>query len=380
MTERRGTTVALIGPLPPHRGGIAQYGIRLHRALRERHSAVTYAFKRQYPRWLYPGASDIAPDGARVTDDGVLYRIDSLNPLSWIGTARAIGKLQPTALVIQWWTVFWWPAFMTIATLARWRRVPLILLCHNVVDHEASSWKERLSAAMMRMADGFIVHSREHRDLLAARYPRHPIMQAPIPSYENHVKAARQLPKRGRLELLFFGFLRPYKGLDTLLDALELLDDREVHLTVAGEAWSDSAATVERLRRIEGKNIELHLDFVSDEKAAELFDRADTVVLPYEAASGSAVVALAYDFDKPVIASRVGGLIDAVADGETGILFSPGNAGELAALLRGLDRDRTTSLAQGVARHKSPRGWTEFAESVAALAETVAANGQESID
>lgn len=377
MSDRRGTTVALIGPLPPHRGGIAQYGIRLHRALRERHSAVTYAFKRQYPRWLYPGASDIAPGGARVTDDGVVYRIDSLNPLSWVGTARAIGALQPTALIIQWWTVFWWPAFMTIATLARRRRVPLILLCHNVVDHETSSWKERLSAAMMRMADGFIVHSREHRDLLATRFPRHPIMQAPIPSYDDHVKATRPLPKRGRLELLFFGFLRPYKGLDVLLDALELLEDREVHLTVAGEAWSDSAATVERLRRLEGKNVELHLDFVPDDTAAELFERADAVVLPYEAASGSAVVALAYDFDTPVIASRVGGLIDAVADGETGILFSPGDSDELASLLRGLDRDRTARLAQGVARHKGSRGWAEFAESVADLAKTVAAQTRE---
>ena len=371
MTARSGTTIALIGPLPPHRGGIAQYGIRLHRALAERYSAATYAFTRQYPKWLYPGASDMASDGDRVTDRGVQYRIDSLNPLTWIATARTIASSQPTALIIQWWTVFWWPAFMTIAFFAKRRGVPLILLCHNVVDHESSSWKEHLSDSIMRMADGFIVHSSEHRDLLARRFPGRPMMQEPIPPYENHTRSNSALPKRGRLELLFFGFIRPYKGLDVLLDALDLLGDSEIHLTVAGESWADSASTVERLKRMAGRNVELHLDFVSDQLAADLFARADAVVLPYATASGSAVVAVAYDFEKPVIASRVGGWFDAVIDGQTGILFPAGNPDALAGTLKDLDRARLATLADGVAQHKRAHGWTEFADCVAKLATTI---------
>ena len=370
MGQPASTTIALVGPMPPHRGGIAQYGLRLHQALRERFDTTAYAFKRQYPAWLYPGESDIDPDGERIDDPSVVYSIDSLNPFSWISTANAIIASRPTALVMQWWTVFWWPAFMLIALRVRKKGIPVILLCHNVVDHESSSWKEWLSATMLRMADGFIVHSSEHHDLLAARFPGHPLMHAPIPSYENHVRPSRQLVKRGRLELLFFGFLRPYKGLDVLLDALEILDDREVHLTVAGEAWSDCSETVARLQSLRGANVELHLKFVPGDVAAELFERADAVVLPYEKASGSAVVALAYNFDTPVIASRVGGLLDAVVDGETGIFFSPGNAHELADVLRKLDRTRLDGLARSVAQYRSQHGWGQFAEAVGTLANT----------
>jgi len=370
--DGRGNTIALIGPMPPHRGGIAQYGLRLHQALRAGSDATTFAFKRQYPVWLYPGESDIDPDGERIEGDNVRYSIDSLNPLSWISTAHAIVALRPIAAVMQWWTVFWWPAFMLIALRLRSKGIPVILLCHNVVDHESSSWKEWLSTRMLGLADGFVVHSREHRSLLEARFPGRPIMQAPIPTYEDHAQSSHRLEKRGRLDLLFFGFLRPYKGLDVLLDALELLGDREVYLTVAGEAWDDCSDTVERLRRMEGNNLELHLEFVPGDLAAALFERADAVVLPYEKASGSAVVALAYNFDKPVVASRVGGLLDAVVEGETGVFFSPGNPRELADILSNLDRSRLAELARGVAQYRSSHGWSQFADAVGKLAQEVA--------
>ncbi|MCL1634628.1 glycosyltransferase [Luteimonas sp. SX5] len=366
--EGGSNAIALIGPMPPHRGGIAQYGLRLHQALRNRLDATTFAFKRQYPAWLYPGESDIDPGSERILDGNVRYIIDSLNPLTWFRAAEEIAALRPTAAVMQWWTVFWWPAFALIAIRLRGKGIPVILLCHNVVDHETSSWKEWLSTSILSLASGFIVHSNEHRDLLAARFVGRPIMQAAIPAYADHPQPSRKLAKRGRLDLLFFGFLRPYKGLDVLLDALELLDDREIYLTVAGEAWEDCAATVERMRKAAKDNLELHLEFVPADLAAALFDRADAVVLPYERASGSAVVALAYNFDKPVIASRVGGLLDAVVEGETGFFFSPGNPRELADILSALDRPRLQELAHGVASYRSSHGWDRFAEAVDDLA------------
>lgn len=361
--------IVLIGPMPPHRGGIAQYGLRLHRALESIAAVTTFAFARQYPRWLYPGPSDIDPDGARVDGTDVRYTIDSLKPWTWFRTASAIAGLRPRALVIQWWTVFWWPAFALIAALVRRKGIPVVLLCHNVVDHESAGWKERLSAWMLGLADGYVVHSSQHHALLQARFPGRPAMLAPIPAYDDHARpAAAPGPRRGRLELLFFGFLRPYKGLDVLLDALELLDDPQVHLTVAGEPWDDARATVARLQRMRGDRLDLHLEFVPAALAAELFERADAVVLPYLAASGSAVTALAYSHDKPVVASRVGGLVDAVEEGRTGVFFEAGDARGLAQLLRDLDRGRLAAMSGEVARYRRQHGWEAFAGTLVQLA------------
>ena len=365
-----GAPLALIGPMPPHRGGIAQYGFHLHRALAAHRATVTYAFSRQYPAWLYPGASDLDPDAPSIGDLDVRTTIDSLNPLSWLRTARAIARLRPDALILQWWTVFWWPVFAFIARRARRADIPVILLCHNVVDHETASWKAWLAARMLALADGYIVHSATHRDALQARFRDRPLMLAPIPPYD---RAAALAPaaQRGRLELLFFGFIRPYKGLDLLLDALDLLQDEDIYLTIAGEAWTDCRALVDRIRRMAGPNLDAHLEFVSDATAAALFQRADAVVLPYRAASGSAVTSLAYGYGKPVIASRVGGLIDAVTEGETGLFFDPSDAAALAHVLRNTSRAQLHDMSVHIAARGGRNGWARFAEGVSDLVRRV---------
>lgn len=372
-------TVAIIGPLPPHRGGIAEFGLRLHRALASTCTPNTFAFRRQYPALLYPGNSDYNPDASAVDDPGVGYTLDSLNPLTWIATAREIVATNALALVIQWWTVFWWPAFFLIAHHVRRKGMPVILLCHNMVDHEASGWKRFLSGLMMRQADAFVVHSTEHRQHVEREFPGRPVMFTPIPAYDEHPLSGVSLQKRGRLELLFFGFIRPYKGLDVLLDALELLEGDEIYLTVAGEAWQDSEKTIARLRRIECEKVELHIEFVSDSMAAALIERADAVVLPYLAASGSAVTALAYNFDTPVIASCVGGLRDAVVEGQTGFLFRAGDAHDLASLIRRMGRDELTAMRAGVASYRSENGWHAYAEKLRDMARGVASHSEPSL-
>jgi len=363
--------IAIIGPLPPLRGGISEFGLRLHRALVGICAPHTFAFSRQYPALLYPGPSDRNPDAEAIDDSGVAYTLDSMNPFTWLATARAALKTRPLALVVQWWTVFWWPAFYIIARFVRRRGTPVILLCHNMVDHEGAAWKRFLSARMMRQADAFVVHSTEHRQQIERQFPGRPIMFAPIPAYHEHPPSSTSLPKRGRLELLFFGFIRPYKGLDVLLDALELLQDEDVYLTVAGEAWNDSERTIARLRRMESEKIELHIEFVSDSSAAALIERADAVVLPYLAASGSAVTALAYNFDTPVIASRIGGLCDAVVEGQTGVLFRAGDAHDLAEAIRNIDRDKLAAMTSSVASYRSQNGWGAYAGKLRDLANCI---------
>jgi glycosyltransferase involved in cell wall biosynthesis len=164
------------------------------------------------------------------------------------------------------------------------------------------------------------------------------------------------LPPRGRLELLFFGFIRPYKGLDVLFDALALLGDSSIHLTVVGEPWCDREHLKAMLAKCGAPNVDLVLEYVTDVVAANAFARADLVVLPYRAASGSGVAAVAYRYGKPVLASRVGGLVDVVEDGVSGILVDPGSAQALAAAISRIDRATLAKLAPGV--HLFARSFT----------------------
>lgn len=359
--------VAIVGPLLPYRGGIAQYNTLLARAFAERGDDTLFvSFSRQYPQWLYPGKGDIDPLHADHRESGALYLIDSLNPITWWKAAQEIVRQGVQCTVFHWWTIFWAPCFVVMIQLLKRRGVRVALICHNLVDHEASGLKAAVSRYVIGMAGGYLVHSRDHAEALRRDQPGKPVESHPIPAYGHYPQPRGTLAKRGRLELLFFGFIRPYKGLEVLLDALRIADDRDVYLTVIGEHWGDSS---ELVRQYEGHpNIELRLEYVDDADAAEYFARADFIVLPYLSATPSAVVALAYHYDVPVIASRVAGLDEVVIDDGTGLLVPPSDPAELARTLRSATRERARELAGGVSEYKRTHGWDAICARVRMLA------------
>jgi len=357
------TLIAVVGPVLPYRGGIAQYNSLLSRALAKSDvDARFYSFSRQYPQWLYPGASDRDPTLTNFAEPGVRYTIDSINPLTWWRTAREIAEQRPVLVVFHWWTAFWAPCFMAMIKLLKRRGFRVAVIGHNLADHDASGLKAAISRRVLNMADAYLVHSSEHMDILKREQPGKPVVFHPIPVYGHYPAARRTLAKRGRLELLFFGFIRPYKGLDILLDAIRKLADKDVYLTVVGEHWGDSKAIVEG--NADSPNIELHLRYISDAEAAEYFDRADFVVLPYTAATPSAVASVAFHYNTPIIASRVKGLTDVVIEGETGILIPPGDPDALARTISTASRDQSLHLAGGVARYKQTHNWDSLSASL----------------
>ena len=339
----------------PFRGGIAQYNTLLCRALGGSPAVRFFSFTRQYPTLLYPGNDDKDPTQSGHSEPGVLYTIDSLNPITWWRTARQIARLDPSIVFFHWWTFFWAPCFMVMCWLLKRRRLPIGVVCHNIADHDASSLKAAISRRFLRLADAFLVHSPEHAEILRREFPGRTIEYHPIPVYGHYPKPLGRLAKRGRLELLFFGFIRPYKGLDVLLDAMRLVNDQSVHLTVVGEHWGD-ATGLEKAASTQ-ENVELHLRYMSDQDAAEYFDRADFIVLPYKSPTPSAVASLSYHYDKPIIASRVTGLSEIVAHGQSGLLTDPCNPGALADTIRHASRDQALHLADGVRLYKQTHGW-----------------------
>jgi glycosyltransferase involved in cell wall biosynthesis len=359
--------IVIVGPVLPYRGGIAQYNTLLSRAFASSDLAAGFfSFSRQYPRWLYPGASDRDSSFVGHAEPKVRYSIDSINPLTWWKTAREIAKQRPGLVVFHWWTVFWAPCFIIMIGFLRRRGFRVALICHNLVDHEASGLKAAISRRVIGMADAYLVHSSDHADILRREWPHKAIELHSIPIYGHYPPARGTLAKRGRIELLFFGFIRPYKGLDVLLGALKLLGDKDVYLTVIGEYWGNPKALVEQ--HADHPHVELHLRYMSDAEAAEYFERADFVVLPYREATPSAVASVAFHYDTPIIASRVAGLMDVVIDGQTGILVAPKDPEALANVLRTASRSQSQRLAEEVTRYKQSHGWHSLCAALYRLA------------
>ena len=355
----------MIGPILPFRGGLAQHTTMLHRALCEVADVYTVSFTRQYPRWLFPGESDRDPQFDGHVEHRVDYLIDSLNPLTWRTALKRCLAHRPKTVIIPWWTVYWAPCFRYLAKGFRQAGVDVTFLCHNVIEHESALWKKRLTRAVLHHGTQFIVHSNEGGMQLQSIVPEATVFFYPHPIYDHFPAAQGMLPRRSALELLFFGFVRPYKGLDILIESLALLEDIDVRLTAVGEFWRDREQAEDDIHRLglEGR-VELIARYVDDAEAAEYFHRADAVVLPYRNATGSGIVPLAYHYERPVIVTDVGGLPDVVEDGETGFVVEPNSPRALAQGVRCIADTNRTLMRSAIREYKQRMTWSGLAQNL----------------
>jgi glycosyltransferase involved in cell wall biosynthesis len=377
MEPNTKTHIALVGPVDPFRGGVAQYTTSLHQALTELPNVelTTVSFKRQYPQWLYPGKAQKDDKASKV--QGVLYLIDAYNPFSWRKAANRIAKSGAEVAVLDWWTLFWQPGFAYIARRLRKKGVKPVFLCHNLVNHKTGGYMGLVDKIMyptqlwmLKQAEAYILQSSEQVEFIHRLNPNAEIVMRTHPIYDRFPAATNPLPRRGKLELLFFGFIRPYKGLPVLIEALKQLNDPEVYLTVVGEPWKDEAELEKELMSAGVPNLELHLQYVDDGEAANYFARADVLVLPYLSATGSGVVAAAYHYGKPVLATSVGGLNDVVKSGQTGWLVPPENPGELAGAIADITREQCADMQPAIEAFCKQNSWRQMAETIAGLAST----------
>ncbi len=357
--------VALIGPVLPFRGGIAQHTTRLHRAVGELSEVHTWSFSRQYPQWIFPGESDRDPSFQGHVEPRVEYSIDSLNPLTWKKTAAQIHEFNPQTLIIPWWTIFWAPTFRYFAKTLKSPEREIVFFCHNVIDHESSFWKTLLSKNVLKLADRFITHTRQDAKKLVSFLPHARVTVHPHPIYDQFPPAKGILPRRAKLELLFYGFVRPYKGLDQLIEAMGLLKGKDIYLTIAGEFWKGEEETRNRIIELGIENqVELRPRYHTDQETAELFHRADFVVLPYRSATGSGVIPIAYHYNKPVIASNVGGLPDVVKNNKTGFIIEKTTPKSLRDVFIRLLNTPPEQMDTHINNIKSYLSWRHMAEHI----------------
>jgi len=326
--------IIIVGPVFPYKGGIAHYTGLLALNLQKEHDVGFVSFSLQYPKLLYKKEQKDFDNDAFKFDD-TAFMLNTVCPVSYIKTGRYIKKQNPDLVIFQWWHPFFAPAYWTILKCLGKKKTKVLFLCHNVLPHEKFPFQKQITKAVLKRG-GHIVHSQSDAKDLES------ILKAPV--YEKAVHPTYDLfstignygreEARERLSLfesdkvlLFFGFIREYKGLKHLIKAMPGIVESspDYKLLIVGDYFEGNKD--EYLSLIENSGVQEYIKnydgYIPDNEVGLYFSACDVVVLPYESATQSGIVQIAYGFNKPVIATRVGGLPDVVVDDETGYLIPP---------------------------------------------------------
>jgi glycosyltransferase involved in cell wall biosynthesis len=362
-------SLVLVGPAYPYRGGIAHFTMSMARALRRHgHAASIVTFTRQYPGLLFPGKSQYE-DAPPPDPVPTVRRIDSLNPLSWLRAAREVEAQCPDAVIFQHWMPFFAPAFAVMTWWLRRRGIPALAVVHNALPHERRPGDRLLSRLFFRQLDGAIALSDAVEQDLQALGVRAPVVRCEHPVYDQFGAPLPRAEARAALSLdpeapvlLFFGLVRPYKGLHVLLDALPQVAQAlpGVQLLVAGEFYDDEARYRAQVQRLGlAGHVRFYPEYIPQDEVPLYFSAADVVVQPYVSATQSGVAKVAFQFDRPVITTDVGGLAETVPHGTAGLVVPPEDPAALArAINRFFENDLREQLTDSVRRIKQQHGWT----------------------
>jgi D-inositol-3-phosphate glycosyltransferase len=373
-------SLSLVGIAHPMRGGIAQYTTILALELARRHRVELVSFTRQYPTILFPGKSQFDTSADPLCFPA-LPMIDSINPLSWRRAARHIAAGRPDGLIYKYWMPFFAPAFGTIARRVKSThggdRPRVVMVVDNLIPHERRPFDLSLTRWLMRATDAYIVQSGAVREDLLRLDPRARFLEVPHPVYNLFGRRLNKEEARRRLGLdpsapllLFFGFVRAYKGLDLLLRALpRIRSEVPARLLVLGEFYEGRAET-ERLVVDLGlsESVTVNDAYVPNEEVGLYFSAADVVVLPYRSATQSGIVQIAYQLERPVICTDVGGLKEVVIDGQTGLVVPPDDEEALAAaVLRYYAEGLEEPMVAAIGPEREKYSWDRMVEAVETL-------------
>lgn len=381
MTGSEDMKITLIGPTYPYRGGIAHYTTLLANHLRERHATTLISFRRQYPGFLFPGRTDKDPSREPLTVP-CEYLLDPLNPVTWFQTFRRLKELSPDVVVLQWWVSFWSPSFATLGWLIqRSLQTKTVFICHNIIPHEANFLDRSLAVLALSQSEDFIVHSEQDGQRLLEMLPGGRIHQVMFPSYygvgsvtqdSNEPKTQLGLAENIPV-LLFFGFVRKYKGLSILLQALpQILSRMKVHLMIVGEFWEDQGYYNQLVQEWALRPyLTIINEYVPNEAIGQYFAAADVVVLPYIDASQSAIVQLAFGLGKPVIVTDVGGLGELVEHRVTGLVVKPMSPSALAeAIITFFNENLGPTFERNIRSRDPKSGWRRLEQTIESIAQS----------
>jgi len=363
--------IAIIGPAHPLRGGgMSTFNERMAEVLQQQgHNVAIYSFYLQYPSFLFPGKSQFtdepAPKGLTIHS-----LINSISPINWLKVGNRIKNEKPDLVIVRYWLPFMGPALGTILRRIRGNKHTRILcIADNVIPHEKRPGDVAFTKYFLKPVDAFITMSREvEKDL--HDYTKKPIQFTPHPLYDNY---GSTLSKQDACKILgldpaekymlFFGFIRKYKGLDILLEAMDNAHVKAsgVKLIVAGEFYGDKELYEELITKYNLQDrIHLFTEFIPNAEVRNYFSAADLIVQPYRTATQSGITQLAYHFEKPMVVTNVGGLSEVVPDGKTGFVASPDAKSIADCIVKFFEPNSLPGLEENIRHEKQKYSWDSF--------------------
>jgi len=364
-----------LGPAHPYRGGPATFNDRLARQFfSEGHINDIVTFSLQYPGLLFPGKTQYtdgpAPEGIKITRE-----LNSVNPINWILTGLKIKREKPDLLLIRFWLPFLGPSLGTVARLVKSNKhTKVICIFDNVIPHEKRPGDKILTKYFTGCIDGAIVMSQTVMDDLKIFRKNIPVKLSPHPLFDNYGKKASREEALKSLNLdsdnsylLFFGFIRAYKGLDLLIEAFSdiRLRNRRLKLIIAGEFYEDDTPYRNLIKKYNlEEDVIFHDHFIKDTEVPLFFGAADLVVQPYKTATQSGVTQIAFNFEKPMLVTDVGGLREIVPDGKCGYVVKPESKYIADAIVDYFDNKREAQFTEGVKLEKEKFAWDKMTGSI----------------
>lgn len=371
------SSIIILGSAHPLRGGgLATFNERLAKAfIAAGHQVIIYTFSLQYPKLLFPGKSQYS-DEKKPEDLDIRIKVNSINPLNWIKVGRELQKMKPDVLVIRYWLPFMAPCLGKIAAITKKNQhTRIVSIADNIIPHEKRPGDRLLTKYFVNKPHAFVCMSESVKnDLQSFSVEEDRIKLSLHPLYDNFGDAIDQKTARQQLNLgndknlvLFFGFIREYKGLDLLLKAFsfEKIKQLNIKLLVAGEFYtnSDHYYRLAEEYGISGQVI-WHTRFIANDQVRVYFSAADLVAQPYKHATQSGVTQVAYHFEKPMLVTNVGGLPEMVPNNKVGYVVEPDASAIADAIADFFDNNRSESMTSSIKDEKKRFSWQNLVRDI----------------
>ena len=367
--------IKLIGTAHPFRGGLAAFNERMAKELVSAgYSVDIETFTVQYPNILFPGKTQFA-DWEKPKDLNITRSVNSVNPFNWIKTGRRIKKEKPDFVIVKYWIPFIAPSLGTIARIIRKNRhTKVICVADNIIPHEKRIGDKMLTSFFMNSIDGIVPMSKSVENDIYKFRKDIPVKLHPHPLFDNFGKILQRDVALKNIDLdpefkyiLFFGFIRDYKGLDWLLEAFadSKLRNFPVKLIVAGEFYSDPKPYYELIEKLNlSEHIILKTNFISDDEVKNYFCAAHLVAQPYKSATQSGVTQIGYHFNKPMLVTNVGGLSEIIPDGKIGYVTEPNPKSITNALVDFFENEREEQFVENIKKEKEKFSWSGMISTI----------------